>query len=224
MRIHRYHARLLLAASAIAIADASEAGETVTYTYDALGRLTATSSSGAVNNGVATSIGYDPAGNRSNYTVASRLRRRRHLLRRRLRLHLRRLHRLRRLRRLRLRRHLRRRRRRRRRARRLRTTRRPRSTTADSADCSTVVIQRGRNDSDVRRRLSAGAGLGERVGFSVVSPRPTFKFMRPPRGMKIGTTLSGFARSDGERDPRRQTSRAESARPGALRRPREDRS
>ncbi|HEY0313558.1 MAG TPA: Ig-like domain-containing protein [Allosphingosinicella sp.] len=41
-----------------------------TYSYDALGRLVATSSSGTVNNGLTTGIAYDPAGNRSCYTVA----------------------------------------------------------------------------------------------------------------------------------------------------------
>jgi hypothetical protein len=60
---------LLPAASIIALAGAAGASETVTYSYDALGRLTATSSSGTVNNGVATAIGYDAAGNRSTYAV-----------------------------------------------------------------------------------------------------------------------------------------------------------
>jgi hypothetical protein len=69
MRHPGRRAGLLLAASVTAIAGAAEASETVTYTYDALGRLTATTSSGNVNNGVATSLGYDPAGNRSSYAV-----------------------------------------------------------------------------------------------------------------------------------------------------------
>ena len=56
--------------SVLALASAAEAGETVTYSYDALGRLTGTTSSGTVNNGVATGIAYDPAGNRSTYTVS----------------------------------------------------------------------------------------------------------------------------------------------------------
>lgn len=43
--------------------------ETITYTYDALGRLTAAVSSGAVNNGLSTGIAYDPAGNRTSYAV-----------------------------------------------------------------------------------------------------------------------------------------------------------
>ncbi|HEX6374537.1 MAG TPA: Ig-like domain-containing protein [Allosphingosinicella sp.] len=62
-------ARLLLATSLFALAAAARASETTTYTYDALGRLTATSSTGTVNNGVAASLAYDPAGNRSSYTV-----------------------------------------------------------------------------------------------------------------------------------------------------------
>lgn len=62
-------ARLFLAASAAAIAAGAQASETTTYRYDALGRLVAVTSSGSVNNGVATSIGYDPAGNRSTYSV-----------------------------------------------------------------------------------------------------------------------------------------------------------
>jgi hypothetical protein len=63
-------ARLFLATSSCALATAAVASETVTYSYDALGRLVATSSSGTVNNGLATTIAYDPAGNRSCYTVA----------------------------------------------------------------------------------------------------------------------------------------------------------
>jgi hypothetical protein len=63
-------ARLLLATSAAAVAVGVQASETTTYQYDALGRLVAVTSSGTVNNGIATSIGYDPAGNRSGYTVS----------------------------------------------------------------------------------------------------------------------------------------------------------
>ncbi len=70
MQRGRRRAGLLIATSTIAFASPAEAGETVTYTYDALGRLTATSTTGTVNNGVATSIAYDPAGNRSSYAVA----------------------------------------------------------------------------------------------------------------------------------------------------------
>lgn len=45
------------------------AGETITYTYDALGRLAEAQSSGTVNNGQDVAISYDAAGNRTNYTV-----------------------------------------------------------------------------------------------------------------------------------------------------------
>jgi hypothetical protein len=69
MRRKNVAARLFLATSSCALATAAMASETTTYTYDALGRLVATSSSGTVNNGLATGIAYDPAGNRSNYTV-----------------------------------------------------------------------------------------------------------------------------------------------------------
>lgn len=69
MHVVKGGARLFLAGSAIAICAAAEAEETTTYSYDALGRLVATSSSGTVNDGIATSVGYDPAGNRSTYTV-----------------------------------------------------------------------------------------------------------------------------------------------------------
>jgi hypothetical protein len=54
---------------ALLLAGPACAAETVTYTYDALGRLTATTSSGIVNNGLSTSIAYDPAGNRTSYGV-----------------------------------------------------------------------------------------------------------------------------------------------------------
>ncbi len=62
---------LPLAASLVlgaAISPAS-ASETVTYTYDELGRLIRTSQTGTVNNGVVTDIDYDAAGNRTDYDV-----------------------------------------------------------------------------------------------------------------------------------------------------------
>jgi len=46
---------------------AAQAGETQTYTYDELGRLTAVQYSGTVNNGQAHSLCYVPAGNRTKY-------------------------------------------------------------------------------------------------------------------------------------------------------------
>lgn len=61
-----------LAASALVIACASAtawASETITYQYDELGRLKKVTHSGTVNNNVTTNMQYDPAGNRSNYSV-----------------------------------------------------------------------------------------------------------------------------------------------------------
>ena len=64
-------ARLLLATSSLALATVAQAGVTTTYTYDALGRLVAVSTSGDVNNGLGTSINYDSAGNRTSYWVGT---------------------------------------------------------------------------------------------------------------------------------------------------------
>ena len=64
--------RLLAGFAALGVALVSApacAQETVTYSYDALGRLVASTTSGGPNSGVSTGIGYDPAGNRSTYTV-----------------------------------------------------------------------------------------------------------------------------------------------------------
>lgn len=46
------------------------ANETITYTYDELGRLVAVSAAGTVNNGQNVSTAFDPAGNRTNYSVS----------------------------------------------------------------------------------------------------------------------------------------------------------
>jgi YD repeat-containing protein len=54
-----------------ALATPADAGETVIYGYDALGRLVSATSSGTGNSGLATTIGYDPAGNRQSYAVAT---------------------------------------------------------------------------------------------------------------------------------------------------------
>jgi YD repeat-containing protein len=43
--------------------------ETVTYSYDALGRVVSVSHAGGDNNGMTNSLSYDAAGNRTNYTV-----------------------------------------------------------------------------------------------------------------------------------------------------------
>jgi hypothetical protein len=52
-----------------ALSARAEAGETTIYSYDALGRLVSATSNGTVNNGLATTIAYDPAGNRQTYNV-----------------------------------------------------------------------------------------------------------------------------------------------------------
>lgn len=63
-------AGIFLATSSLAPTVSVQASETATFTYDALGRLIATSRSGSINNGAATSISYDAAGNRSNYSAS----------------------------------------------------------------------------------------------------------------------------------------------------------
>lgn len=61
--------RSLACAGLAVAATAAAATETITYRYDALGRLVATASSGCANNGLTTAIAYDPAGNRQSYAV-----------------------------------------------------------------------------------------------------------------------------------------------------------
>jgi hypothetical protein len=68
MRLHRIAALVGLAASFVCTIPAS-ASETVTYTYDAKGRLIGVVHGGNVNNGVQTVYTYDPADNRTNVTV-----------------------------------------------------------------------------------------------------------------------------------------------------------
>jgi hypothetical protein len=48
---------------------AAYATETITYTYDARGRLIQVAHSGTVNNGVSTTYSYDKARNRTNKTT-----------------------------------------------------------------------------------------------------------------------------------------------------------
>lgn len=49
---------------------AASADETVTYSYDELGRLVAVSATGTVNNGQSASTIHDPVGNRTNHMLA----------------------------------------------------------------------------------------------------------------------------------------------------------
>jgi YD repeat-containing protein len=60
--------RWLVAAGGL-IATAAYATETITYTYDARGRLVQVQRSGTVNNGVNTTYTHDKAHNRTNVTT-----------------------------------------------------------------------------------------------------------------------------------------------------------
>ena len=58
-----------LGLTATGIAPAAHASETITYTYDAKGRLVKVERSGSVNNGVKTEYTLDKADNRKNLKV-----------------------------------------------------------------------------------------------------------------------------------------------------------
>ena len=59
------------AAAALAVAAAALASETVTYSYDARGRLIKVERSGTVNNNVKAEYRYDRADNRTNVNMVS---------------------------------------------------------------------------------------------------------------------------------------------------------
>ena len=59
----------LLSLAALGCAAAAFAAETITYRYDARGRLVKVERTGTVNNNVNTSYTYDKADNRTNKTV-----------------------------------------------------------------------------------------------------------------------------------------------------------
>jgi len=69
----RSRRRFVLAAACLGFplltAVPARASETVTYGYDARGRLKQVVHSGSVNNGVTTSYGHDKANNRTNKTT-----------------------------------------------------------------------------------------------------------------------------------------------------------
>jgi YD repeat-containing protein len=69
MHLHRRVLLLAGCAAAVVIGAASGNAETVTYSYDAQGRLRASSVSGGPNNGTNTAICYDPASNRERYVT-----------------------------------------------------------------------------------------------------------------------------------------------------------
>lgn len=60
-----------VALTAILVASSSEGSETTNYSYDALGRLVATTRSGGPNNGVNMASCFDRAGNRMRYDIAT---------------------------------------------------------------------------------------------------------------------------------------------------------
>ena len=62
------HAAAMLASTVI-LSSAAHAGETVTYTYDAKGRLVKVVHTGTVNNNVQTTYTHDKADNRKNTTT-----------------------------------------------------------------------------------------------------------------------------------------------------------
>jgi YD repeat-containing protein len=64
---YRLHVRAFVCANLLATT--ATASDTTVYTYDALGRLVGTSVAGGPNNGLQTSTSFDPAANRTNYTV-----------------------------------------------------------------------------------------------------------------------------------------------------------
>jgi hypothetical protein len=70
MQIRSNSARFYLAATVVvAIPTLAYATETITYSYDARGRLVKVERSGSVNNGVKSEYSHDKANNRTNVTV-----------------------------------------------------------------------------------------------------------------------------------------------------------
>jgi YD repeat-containing protein len=67
----RHGEKLILAAAALAVTAAAWASETITYTYDARGRLVKVERAGTVNNGVKAEYKYDKGDNRTNVNVVS---------------------------------------------------------------------------------------------------------------------------------------------------------
>jgi redox-regulated HSP33 family molecular chaperone len=67
--MHKPLATLLVAAVTLGAAGVAHASETITYTYDAKGRLVKVVHTGTVNNNVQTTYTHDKADNRKNTTT-----------------------------------------------------------------------------------------------------------------------------------------------------------
>jgi YD repeat-containing protein len=67
----RHGRKAAFAAASLAVTAAALASETITYTYDARGRLVKVERSGSVNNGVRAEYTYDKGDNRTNVNVVS---------------------------------------------------------------------------------------------------------------------------------------------------------
>lgn len=67
----RHMLRSGIALGVLSFSLAASAAETVTYTYDSLGRLTRTSTTGGPNAGLKTGAGFDPADNRVGYAAST---------------------------------------------------------------------------------------------------------------------------------------------------------
>lgn len=64
-----FRVKLALFCFTVILAQSANAAETVSYTYDARGRLVQVVRSGTPNNGVSSTYTYDKADNRTNVTV-----------------------------------------------------------------------------------------------------------------------------------------------------------
>lgn len=69
MMVRLKTAAIVALISLITVAEIARATETITYTYDAKGRLILVQHSGSVNNNVMTNYTFDPADNRRNIKV-----------------------------------------------------------------------------------------------------------------------------------------------------------
>jgi hypothetical protein len=63
--------KIMLALAIAVLTGTAIASETITYTYDARGRLIRVQHSGSVNNNVSANYSYDKADNRTNVNVVS---------------------------------------------------------------------------------------------------------------------------------------------------------